>query len=412
MAIRVGDQLEFDGETYIVCALSADRIALRGLDGGPTREIAVEDFVRLPGMRSMDSKRPRSEAADIVAVQYLSEAARQEVQYFASHLRQLLASIEERAYFSTSTRELIVAKQKELAAAGTVVSVRTLERKIKTFRERGVAGLVDHRKDQESATHRRVDPRVVGVLAEVMSDQAKASSGTRLRLRELTVQLLEQRFGAGTVPVPSKSTFFRLIADLDRGRMTTGSAKTRRSLANRPERAFASMGVSRPGEQVQIDSTSLDVLIQLDGGLVDRPDLTIMLDVATRTIVSGVLRPGSTKSVDLVVALARALVPHNLRPGDRAETRALVQGAFESKPLVNDEDLEAYRRRQPYIFPETITTDRGKIYISEHFENACEQLGISLNVSAGSAQTLVDTGGGWFSRPRVRLSRLSQTRPG
>lgn len=387
MAIRVGDQLEVDGELLIVCAVSADRIALRGLEGGPTREIAADDFVRLPGIRQLDPKQARPEAAEIVAIQYLSETTRHEVQFFADHLRQLLASIGERADSSTSTRDLILAKQEELAAAGTAVSVRTLQRKIKTFRERGVAGLIDHRKDQESGAHRRTDPRVVGTLAEVMSDQAKASSGTRLRLRELTMQLLEQRFGAGTVPVPSQSTFFRLIADLDRGRMTTGSAKTRRSLANRPERAFASMGVSRPGEQVQIDSTSLDVLIQLDGGLVDRPDLTIMLDVATRTIVSGVLRPGSTKSVDLVVALARALVPDSLRPGGRAETRALVQVGFESKPLMNDEELGAYRRRQPYIFPETITTDRGKIYISEHFENACEQLGISLNVSASYTPT-------------------------
>lgn len=169
--------------------------------------------------------------------------------------------------------------------------------------------------------------------------------------------------------------------------MTTRSAKTRRSLANRPDRVFSPMGVSRPGEQVQIDSTSLDVLIQLDGGLVDRPDLTIMLDVATRSIVSAVLRPGSTKSVDLVVALARALVPHDQRPDGRLETRALMDGAFDGGELMPDHDLDAYRRRQPYIFPERITTDRGKIYISDHFENACERLHVSLTLSASYTPT-------------------------
>lgn len=57
------------------------------------------------------------------------------------------------------------------------------------------------------------------------------------------------------------------------------------------------MGVSHPGEQVQIDPTPLDVLVRLDGGIIDRPELTIMLDVATRSIISAVLRPGTTKSV-------------------------------------------------------------------------------------------------------------------
>ena len=147
------------------------------------------------------------------------------------------------------------------------------------------------------------------------------------------------------------------------------------------------MGVSRPGEQVQIDSTPLDVLVRLEGGIIDRPDLTIMLDVATRSIVSAVLRPGTTKSVDLVVVLARALVPYDSRPGGRAETRALVNGAFEFQQLLGEEGYDAYRRQMPYIFPETITTDRGLIYVSEHFRTACEQLGISLNLSAAYTPT-------------------------
>ncbi|CAN5485550.1 hypothetical protein BH10ACT5_BH10ACT5_19250 [soil metagenome] len=33
---------------------------------------------------------------------------------------------------------------------------------------------------------------------------------------------------------------------------------------------------------------------------------------------------------------------------------------------------------QPYIFPETITTDKGKIYRSEAFRRGCERAGISL----------------------------------
>lgn len=387
MTLHVGDTADIDGATYTICGMSANSIALRNIDSGGTREILPNDFIRIATMQVRDSARAHTESADIAAMQYLPESTRAEVRFLAGHLRDLLIALDDKGRSATSSHDLTSAKQQELALGGYSISARTLRRKIKTFRERGIAGLVDGRKAQESGGHRRTDPRVISALAEVMSNQTKASTGTRLRLLELTAQLLDQRHGTNTVAMPSGSTFFRLIADLDQGRMTTGSAKTRRSLANRPDRAFTPMGVSRPGEQVQIDSTSLDVLIQLEGGLVDRPELTIMLDVATRSIISAVLRPGATKSVDLVVALARALVPYDLRPGGRVETRALMDGAFDGGSLMADEDLDAYRRRQPYIFPDRITTDRGKIYVSEHFENACEQLRISLNVSASYTPT-------------------------
>lgn len=387
MKSRVGDEVEIEGVVYSICAISAERVAVRDVVSGTTKQIQLSDFAQLATVHPSGTHADHTPELDVAALQYLPEGLRAEAVFLAGHIRELLISADQKPESAAPISALVSSTRDELAAAGYEISDRTLRRKIKTFRERGVIGLVDQRRDQDSGFHRRTDPRVVAALAEVMSSQTKASTGTKLRLLELTTQILEQRHGAGVVPLPSTRTFFRLFADLDRGRMTTGSAKTRRSLANRPDRPFAPMGVSRPGEQVQIDSTSLDVLIQLDGCLVDRPDLTIMLDVATRTLVSAVIRPGSTKSVDLIVVLARALVPYDRRPGGRVETRALMTSAFERQQLMPDDDLAAYRRRQPYIFPETITTDQGKIYISEHFQNACEQLGISLNVSAAYTPT-------------------------
>jgi len=72
--------------------------------------------------------------------------------------------------------------------------------------------------------------------------------------------------------------------------------------------------VARPGEMVEIDSTPLDVRVVLDDGVVDRVELTAMVDSATRTIVAAVLRP-TTKSVDAALLLARALTPEPMRPG-------------------------------------------------------------------------------------------------
>jgi hypothetical protein len=46
-----------------------------------------------------------------------------------------------------------------------------------------------------------------------------------------------------------------------------------------------------------------------------RADLTIAVDVATRTACAAVLRPVGTKAVDAALLLARMLVPEPMRPG-------------------------------------------------------------------------------------------------
>ena len=60
---------------------------------------------------------------------------------------------------------------------------------------------------------------------------------------------------------------------------------------------------------VQIDTTPLDVLAVWDDGVTGRVELTIAVDVATRTICAAVLRPAGTKAVDAALLLARMLVP-------------------------------------------------------------------------------------------------------
>jgi putative transposase len=102
--------------------------------------------------------------------------------------------------------------------------------------------------------------------------------------------------------VPSRRTLYRLFAKLSHARHTTGSARTRRSLANRPDGPFGELPALAPGEVMQIDSTPLDVLVRLDDGVAGKVELTGMIDVATRTVTAAVLRP-TTKSVDASVLL-------------------------------------------------------------------------------------------------------------
>ncbi|MDQ0787785.1 SDR family NAD(P)-dependent oxidoreductase [Streptomyces sp. B3I8] len=115
--------------------------------------------------------------------------------------------------------------------------------------------------------------------------------------------------------MPSKTTFYRLVEAVSVGTHAFGSAVSRRSQARRPEGMFTPSAACRPGELVQIDTAPLDVLVILENGVSGRPELTIAVDVATRTICAAVLRPAGTKAVDASLLLAKTLVPEPLRPG-------------------------------------------------------------------------------------------------
>ncbi|MGE2818041.1 integrase catalytic domain-containing protein [Mycobacterium heidelbergense] len=188
---------------------------------------------------------------------------------------------------------------------------------------------------------------------------------------------LEQQYGPGIVPLPSRTAFYQLIDALDTGRHTFGSAVTRRQSANRPESMFTPSFAARPGEQVQIDSTPIDVMVLLDNGTPVRADLTIAVDVATRTIPTAVLRSVGTKAVDAALLLAKMVVPEPMRPGWSAALQMSASVLPHARLLDIDARMELAAAR-PVIVPDTITVDGGKVFVSETFTRACERLGISI----------------------------------
>ncbi len=74
--------------------------------------------------------------------------------------------------------------------------------------------------------------------------------------------------------LPSYSTMVRNINAIAAGRYLTGSARTRRSLGNRPHRIFKKQERILPGAEIQVDSTTMDVLIRKEDGKTARPVLT------------------------------------------------------------------------------------------------------------------------------------------
>ncbi|MFD5159426.1 hypothetical protein ACFWMJ_15335 [Streptomyces hawaiiensis] len=58
-------------------------------------------------------------------------------------------------------------------------------------------------------------------------------------------RLVEAEHGPG-VPPPSRATFYRLLSAVTSGRHTLGSARTRRSLAQRPDGMFGQLTAAGP----------------------------------------------------------------------------------------------------------------------------------------------------------------------
>ncbi|WP_333779068.1 Mu transposase C-terminal domain-containing protein [Streptomyces sp. IBSBF 3136] len=245
------------------------------------------------------------------------------------------------------------------------------------YRREGVWGLVDHRATRPRSTLGRADERVVAALREVLETGRERSSGTLGRLRVYTGRLLAERYGEGVVPLPPAATFNRLVHALADGRGLLGSARQRRWRSARPAPPFVPTTVMAPGELVMLDSTVLDAFVVLDDGVVERPELTIALDVATRTICAAVLRAKGTRSVDAAQLLAQMVVPAPMRPG-WVEALAMEHSVVPYERLLSvDARLEGAAAR-PVIIPQTVVVDQGKVFVSSSFIAACESLGISV----------------------------------
>jgi hypothetical protein len=266
------------------------------------------------------------------------------------------------------------------------VTARTIEMRRARYTAQGLWGLVDQRATRDWEATGRADARLVEVAREVIAEQTHVSTGTRSRLIRRVVKRVEEIHGRGVVPLPGRTAFYALVDRLATGKHTFGSAVTRRQTANRPAGAFTPTFASRPGEQVQIDSTPIDVMVLLDNGLPARADMTIAVDIATRTICAAVLRPVGTKAVDAALLLAKMLVPEPMRPG-WANALRLSASRMPHARLVDVDTRMREAAARPVIIPDQIVIDHGRVFVSETFERACDRLGISVQPARKDSPT-------------------------
>jgi putative transposase len=274
---------------------------------------------------------------------------------------------------ATTLSQRMITKASELG-----VSARWLWHLRAAWQDEGVFGLVDKRKVRLRRWPTGVDERIAQAVREQADAErldSTASIGGRFRRR--TQNRLDAQHGQGVVVLPGADAFRRIV----RAVLTLqpdAPASRRIRAANQPERAFGTLSARRPGEVVMMDTTGLDVLAYNPATCDTHPvELTIALDLATRSLLAWRLTPRGTKGIDIGLLLADIMTPEPMRPAWPDALRFAMLN-LPVQRLVSIDQRLAHAAARPVVYPETLLFDHGKPYQSTVVSRACQRLGISI----------------------------------
>jgi transposase InsO family protein len=358
--VRLGAQFWINGSTWRVEQLVEGGAVL--CDGGTLRRMSLSALWAATALDGpLEDIEPVSTVLDALA-----SGQRQHNEQLSRHIEEILASPPE-----------IRPQQMAQKATELGVSVRTLQRRVRAYIQLGPAGLADAR--IRSARSHRIDPRFDEALLHVLADYAKRSTPTMSLVIELAEDLLEEKYGPGAVPLPGRSTRFERLKELSKGRHAFGSAKQRRSVAERPKGVYGRLWATRPGEYIVLDTNSLDVFaINEDTGKPDNVELTVAMDLFSRCVLGMRVTIGSTRADDVANVLYQCMVPPD-------ETKIVGDWPYHGIPrniLVETEEPDPIWQQRtagmPAVMPEAIVVDHGKQYLSAQVLSACARLGITV----------------------------------
>ncbi len=396
--LEAGVKIWWDGQPWTVTGLFAGEIEVQDLRGKRAR-ILMSVVTEAPDFKVLTGADPGEEGAspvylDSVPPELLRAAEELERQLmealtgYQHGSRALALEHEPRPQYDpefTTVRQRTTAKARELG-----IGFSTLWRYKQKYEERGLAGLVDERKLGPYKDFPRVDDRVKRAIAAVLDELTEESNIPKTQLRRRTRRKLKDFFPDEAVELPSEKTFNKLVDRMAAGRGTFGAAKARRSIANRPSNLYRYFQVVRPGEVVLIDSTPLDAfaLDPLTFKWV-QVQLTIAMDLYTNSLLAWRFTPVSTKGVDAALLLYDVVRPKFMRNGWPENARWSYVGLPEAivVELLGDEaqGLDGQElgglAGVPFLNPEAVWVDRGRVFISRAFRDACVRLGIDLQLA-------------------------------
>lgn len=391
--LQAGDVIWFDRKQHRVVTLGARVVMLEELGGKRTRlSIQLADLLSADDF-SMDIGGIRSDAAPEAAGEPIPDgvppAALKAAERLLKDVLETLTGFksgneleslpgEPQAQFDikkTNLTERVESKGKQLGC-GTA----KLWRHIGDYKDRGLLGLVDGRAVRTA--HRSVPQVLTDAITQEIQ---KVTQGTNITDKaffgRVRANLMTKTLPADFV-MPSESTLRRIVLARADGRLLKSPAKTRRNASNRPKKAYTRFHAVRPGEIVLIDSTPMDVFA-LDPTTHEwiSVQLTIAIDLFSRSVVAWRFAR-ETKAVDASLLLADMIRPKRSRE---------FFGDSQAKPFVgvpetiiahidatDDPDVEAQLIPIPFLHPESLLIDQGKVFLSETFMAACRHLGVNL----------------------------------
>lgn len=380
----VGSRVYLDGEVYKVAGFDGPSVILHS-SGGNSIRLSTAAMLGQEDFSVLDAE--EREPSEPSFPDLLTDEMRREAREKLEHLREAQTGYrsgsaesakpsEPRSEYDpeiTTSTERMKSKAKEMG-----IGERTIWKMQKDYERQGLMGLADLRGIRQSNALGRLDPRVYKAIEEVLDDLVNKSSVTRERIRRLVQRRLDAEHGEGTVQCPKRSSFNEVLKELDKRREMFGSAKNRRNAARRPDTPYRRFNATRPGEYVQIDSTPLDAHALDPISYRWLPlQLTMVLDVFTRSIVAWRFTPRDANRVDAALVLYDVLAPKRMPHGWPEEAR--FDRRYTGIPENVIVELGAEEAAGvPVLNPETVVVDHGRIFLSQAFEDACARLGINI----------------------------------
>lgn len=391
--VRIGSRVSYEGSLWEVADLSGGEVLLVR----PGRPAAVR-IRTLDLLRSDSQDRPRLLASGPVGtdgpsdlglkLEGLADDDKKRIADRAAHMREVSTGYRSGSSEGSGSDEprprylpsLPLLSRYQAKAEELGVSVPTIRRWMRAYREEGEAGLLDHRRAvAPRRLFAKIDGRWLAEAETVVADQTNESTTTTALVILRINERLRQKYGE-KVKLPSRSSAYAALKEMSSGRSTFGSAKRRRSIATRPKTA-GRLAATRPGEYVYMDTNSLDVFC-MDSATMKwmKAELTVALDLYDRCILGLAVTPVSTRSVDAAGVLYEVMRPKDV-PTDWPLPATLPYHGVPEALIFPTEKLDSSLARSPGVVPETLIVDHGKIYLSSHLMSACQQAGISIQLA-------------------------------
>jgi putative transposase len=247
------------------------------------------------------------------------------------------------------------AKVQQQAAQNLGISIRSLRRLVKSWKEQGIAGLSRQMRSDQGRV--KTDPNWHDFIVKTYREGNRASRQMSPAQVEVRVRARAQELGVESYP--GRTTVYRILRPyIEKAQQQKRSLGWRGDRLKLKTREGSELQIEWSNQVWQVDHTLADVfVVDQTGTLLGRPWLSIVVDTYSRCIM-GMHLGFDPPSAQLVCLTLR----HGILPKQYPATYELKQ------------DWGTYG------LPQHLYTDGGKDFRSQHIEQVATELGIVLHL--------------------------------